>query len=122
MNIDFAPIVDQVVLPILAPIVIAAAGLAAKRIADFAHVQLSAADLATFDGVVARGVALAQSDIDGSPILVSGPAMVANVVGYANETAPALVKRLGVSPAALGQAVAARIAAANPTPPPGAQP
>jgi hypothetical protein len=121
MNIDFAPIVDQVVLPILAPIVIAAAGLAAKRIADLAHVQLSAADLATFDGVVARGVALAQSDIDGSPILIKGPAMVANVVGYANETAPDLVKRLGGS-AALGTAIAARIAAANPTPPPGAQP
>ncbi|HZL00462.1 MAG TPA: hypothetical protein VFC47_11245 [Caulobacteraceae bacterium] len=114
--IDLNPIVDQVILPILAPIALGLICWAARRVAGLCHVQISAANGALLDKAIGNGVALAASDIDGSIPLVPGPAMVASAAAYVNTTAPATLKALGVSPAALGAAIAARIAADPPSP------
>lgn len=116
--VDLNPIVDQVILPALVPIVGAAITWAALKIAQLAHLPVSAASREVLASAINNGLAAVEKDENGKIPPVQAPQAVAKVVSYVNTTVPGALKTLGVSPAALGAVIATKIAAADPAPAP----
>lgn len=108
--IDLTPLVDQVVLPILAPVLVVAITWAAKRVADFFHIQLQDSQRRMLESAMQSALAFAEAEIRGRTVQVSASDKVAVAVDYLLPKVPAALASLGIDKDHLADMLKARLA------------
>lgn len=107
--IDLAPILNQIVVPILVPIVTALAGLALAKIAQLAHFNLQDGQRALVLAAVDNAIAFAEQKLAGQAVTITADQKIAAAVNYLLPKIPQALSALKITPAHLGEIVAARI-------------
>lgn len=108
MHIDLSPILNGVIFPLLAPMLMALAGLALAKVAQVAHFQLSDGQRALVLGAIDNAIAFAEQKLSPGAV-VTVDQKVAAAVNYLLPKIPQALNFLKISPAQLGEIVAARI-------------
>lgn len=116
MIIDFAPIVNQVIVPLATPVLLAGFGWVAVKVATLFHLHIQAAQRVFLNTVIANGIAYGTAKLAALPetvIIDDKNVLMGHVADYATKTAPALLKSLGLDKdsAALAAVITARIPA-----------
>lgn len=111
--VDLGPLINGIVVPLLAPILGAAALWLAYRLQSVFHLHVLDGRRALLETAINNGIALVAAQLQRRTLSVNVPDHVASVVGYAAATVPGAIKKLGIDPAQLGQKVAAEIAKAS---------
>lgn len=106
---DLAPIVNNLILPGLTPILGAGLLWLVYRVQSVFHLHVLDGKRAVVQNAILNGITLAESRL-GSKLSVNVPADVASVAGYVNTTVPHALASLRVDPPALGAKIAAEIA------------
>lgn len=111
--IDLAPLVNGVILPLLAPALLAVLTWAATRLAALAHIKLQDSHRAVLSAAVTNGIAYAQKAL-GPTAAVTVNAQIAAAMAYILPKVPEALKSLGVTPDHLAELVAAQLPPAAP--------
>lgn len=109
--VDLSVFVDNLVLPILTPLLIALVGWAAQRVAAYAHFQISDGQRALVATAVTNGIAFAQQKL-GPYEKVNADAHIGAVLAYVLPKIPDALKSLGITPDHLAQIITAKLPAA----------
>lgn len=107
--IDLAPLLTQVVIPIAAPAVAAAATWAFAAIAAHFHIKVQDSQRVLINEVINRGIAYATSKAPSTINVTTGSAITDMAASYALSHAPGALRSLGVTPDSLRQMVEARL-------------
>ena len=113
--IDLAPLVNQVVIPLVVPVLAGAGTWAAARIAAYFHIKVQDSQRALINAVIQRGIAYAASKVPSSIPVTAGGGLKDMAAQYVIDHIPGALRSLGVTPAALGQMVEARLPTAPAT-------
>jgi len=106
--IDLSPLINQVVLPLLTPVVVAVATWAVAKIGAYAHFQFSAGQRSVVETAIQNGIAFAESRLAGkTTVQVSDK--VAAVYDYVEPKVPGALKALNITPDHLEQLIEARL-------------
>lgn len=109
-TIDLSPLVNGVILPLLAPVLLAVVTWAATKVAALAHIQIQDSQRDVLTAAVNNGLAFAEQKLAGYEH-VSADDKVAAAVNYILPKVPDALKGLGVTPEHLAQLVTARLPA-----------
>lgn len=113
-TLDLAPLVNQVIVPLLTPILAAGLMWIGYRVQALFHVNILAGHRAVFETAVANGIKLLSQRLGNVAMTVDVKnAAISGVAAYVVKTAPDAVKRLGLDKDA--QALATAIEARLPT-------
>ena len=107
-TIDVAPIINQVVVPILSAVLLTALSWAATRIASYFHIKLQDSQRAVLSTAVNNGIAYAQQALAGRENVTLGD-KASLAVSYILPKVPGALKSLGVTPDHLSQLVTAQL-------------
>ena len=108
INLDLAPLVNGVIVPLLIPVILAFASWAITRIAAVAHFQLLDGQRRLLEQAITNGLAYVEKTL-GPHETVSVDAKVAGVVNYVAPKVPGALKSLGITGDHLAQLVTARL-------------
>lgn len=111
MQLDLAPLVNTVIIPLLAPTLMACAAWAAAKLASYAHVQLQDSQRALLNAAITNALNYAEHQLAGHET-VTVSEKVATAVAYLQPKIPGALKSLGVTPDHLADLVIARLPAA----------
>ena len=110
MTIDLAPTINNVIIPILTPIVLALAGWAAQRLATFLGLKNDDKRRLVLVHVADQAAQAAINIAQEHPMkFETRDARVAKAVDFINTNAPDAVKALGLTPEAVENLVHARL-------------
>lgn len=113
-TLDLAPLVNQVIVPLLTPILAAGLMWIGYRVQSLFHVNILAGHRAVFETAVQNGISLVTKKLAGVPMSVDiKNATIAGVATYVAKTAPDALTHLGLDKDA--QALATAIEARLPT-------
>ena len=113
--IDLAPLLTQVVIPLATPVVATAATWAFAAIAGHFHMRIQDSHRELINQVIYRGIAYATSKAPSTIGVSTGSAVKDMAAQYVIDHIPGALRSLGVTPAALGQMVEARLPTAPAT-------
>jgi hypothetical protein len=109
-TIDLAPVVDNIVIPLLAPIVMVIAGWAAAKLATFLGLKNDDKRRLVLTHVADQAAQAAINLAQEQPLkFQTRNAQVAKAVDFINTNAPGAVKALGLTPEAVENLVHARL-------------
>lgn len=108
MLIDLSPLVNQVVIPLLTPVLIGVATWALTRVAAYAHFQIQDGQRQLIATVVDNGVAYAEQLLAGKETVTASD-KVATALNYVLPKVPGALKSMGVTPEHLAQMVTAKL-------------
>ncbi len=106
--IDLAPLVNQVVIPIITPVLLGVATWALTRVAKYAHFQVQDSQRKLVLDVVDNAVAYAEKMLAGKASVTVND-KVATAVNYILPKVPDALKAVGITPEHLAQIVTARL-------------
>lgn len=106
--LDLHPIVDQIVLPLLEPVVGAIAAWALIKVAGFAHIQIQDSQRAVLEQAIANGLNYVDQKLAGKE-QVTVDDRVAGVVNYVAPKIPGALASLGITGPHLADLVTARL-------------
>lgn len=107
--IDLAPLVNQVIIPLATPVVAGIASWALANIAAHFKIRVQDSQRELINAVIYRGIAYASSKAPSTINVSTGSAVKDMAANYVIEHVPGALRSLGVTPAALGQMVEARL-------------
>lgn len=113
--IDLAPLLTQVVIPLATPVVATAATWAFATIAGHFHMRIQDSQRELVNAVIQRGITYAASKVPASIPVSAGGGLKDMAAQYVIDHIPGALRSLGVTPAALGQMVEARLPTAPAT-------
>jgi hypothetical protein len=106
--IDLAPIISQVLVPLITAGALSVMGWAAGVIGAHFHVQISATQRQLVEGAISNGIAYAQTKL-GPKETIPANALAAEVAAYVLPKIPGALAWLKVTPEALSQLIVARL-------------
>lgn len=109
---DISPLIN-LGITFAAPIVAGAGAWVAYKIGTYFHLKGLETIRPLVQSAIENGIGLLQKQLGSTPINVNDTSHIEQVVAYVNATVPGALTKLGISPNALGQKVAAEIAKAT---------
>jgi len=113
MQVDLAPIVNQVVIPVLTPLLGAGALWVLNKAAKLLHVNIQAQQRVVLETAISNGIAYADQVLAAHETVQTSD-RVAQALNYVLPKVPVAMKDLGVTPAQLGDLILARLPAPAP--------
>jgi len=106
--IDLSPIINQVIVPLLTPLLLAAGAWALNRVAAYAKFQVQDGQRAMLEKAIRNGIAYAEKQASGIAS-ISADEKVAAAANYVLPKIPGALKGLGVTPEHLASLIKARL-------------
>jgi hypothetical protein len=107
--IDLSPIINNVLVPLVATGLSGVAAWVLGRVAAYFHFQLSQGQRQVVSDAIDNGIALAVKRL--GPVTINADQHVAEVVNYVLPKVPDALKHLGVTPDHLAEVIAAKMPA-----------
>ncbi len=104
--IDFSPLINQVLIPLITSVLLALAGVAMAKVAAYAHIKVQDSQRDVLSAAITNGIAYAAGTL---PKTAKCDAHVAEAVNYILPKVPGALKGLGVTPEHLAQLVTAQL-------------
>lgn len=111
--IDFTPIIDQVVFPILAAVVTPFVTWAVWKVGQLTHITIQQAQAQVIENALVNGInfalSRAQAFADQHGTLPTKSDVIAEATNYVVPKVPGALKTLGITPAGVAQRIEARL-------------